>query len=185
MFGPICQVCKQRPATCHLTEVGPNQEIAELHICSGCIREHNLDLHHQPPAIAEILALAAGPSAAGDAPGIHVNLSAAAKAEAASGGPSCPTCGLELQEFVANNRFGCPDCYTTFDQTVVEMLSNLQDSDRHAGRTPHQAGDERSQRLAERLDLRQRLDAAIADEAYERAAELRDRLRLLDSEESA
>ncbi|MCK6491712.1 MAG: hypothetical protein L6R48_25995, partial [Planctomycetes bacterium] len=60
----ICQLCNQRPATTHVTELGPDGARQELHLCPECIREHQLDLAAGPPPLAALAGAATAQEAA-------------------------------------------------------------------------------------------------------------------------
>lgn len=165
-----CQLCHQRPASTHVTELGPDGARQELHLCPECIREHRLDLAAGPPPLAA-LAGAAAPKAAESAP----------ESEPAV----CPHCGLAFEEYAGNNLFGCPGCYAAFDRQVAELVQRYHGALRHVGRAPEAGGvppppprpRRRAPRRDPRAELERRLAEAVAAERYEEAARLRDELR--------
>lgn len=169
----ICQLCNQRPATTHVTELGPDGARQELHLCPECIREHQLDLAAGPPPLAAL----AGAATAQEA--------AAPTAETAAPPALCPTCGLAFDEYASNNLFGCPDCFAAFDRQVAELVQRYHGALRHAGRVPAGAAvapqpakpRRRAPRRDQRAELERRLAEAVAAERYEEAASLRDALR--------
>ena len=96
-------------------------------------------------------------------------------------------CGTSLQEFRASGRLGCAHCYAAFDQSLRELLRRVHGATRHAGwrPVPAEAGPagrpEGAGDLAARLDaLRGELARAVAAEAFESAAALRDQIRALE-----
>lgn len=187
MNGVICELCLQRPATCHLTEARPDHLAAELHICSACIGRLGLDLHAAPPAIDVIHQMWAelGSDSKTKAPGagITINLKPGGKPIAVrSRLPqiTCPECGLSLSRYRQQNRFGCPECYTAFGEHLDQQLQEMHGENRHIGRVPGNLSGDPDIRFARRLLLHRRLEAAIGSERYEEAAGLRDELRALD-----
>lgn len=178
MIGIVCQVCAKRPATSHLTELGPDGgDRQELHICATCISNLGLELGSTPIPIAEILASKGH---------IVESLDDDAENDATSEvSPetqvACPVCGLTFGEFSANNRFGCAQCYDAFREHVEPLLARYHGTAVHTGRLPtqghHPSG---TARLARRTHLDQALKQALASEDFRRAAQLRDELRDLD-----
>jgi protein arginine kinase activator len=190
----ICQHCLKNAATVHVTEVVPPPEDAgaadgagpaapsgearaysEQHLCEACAQ--TLDLPHAP-ALQKT--------------DIWKLLQLTAKQTRRKGGPTCGGCGLQLEEFRRKGRLGCPRCYEAFAAHLGEVFERVHGARQHVGRLPgaeaareHAAARapadalalEREKRL---VDLRQKLENAIREEAYENAARLRDELRQLE-----
>lgn len=105
--------------------------------------------------------------------------------------PTCPQCGLSLNDFRQGGLLGCAACYKTFESTLAPMIERAHEgATHHVGKTPRgmlqRAGPAReavlggTQEHVERLKLlRRQLDDAVRAEQYERAAALRDELRRL------
>ena len=94
-------------------------------------------------------------------------------------GPACPECGHTFQDFKASGLLGCAACYDAFASTVAPVIERA-----HAGATEHVGSspsgtDDARQRAALLAQLLRDLEQAVATEQYERAAQLRDRLREL------
>lgn len=90
----------------------------------------------------------------------------------------CPGCGGTLQDFRESGRLGCGQCYATFGEPLRELLRRLHGSAHHTGRGYHAPGTEATVPSPQQItELRHRLRQAIEDEQFEKAAELRDRLK--------
>ena len=89
----------------------------------------------------------------------------------------CTGCGLSFQNFLDSGRLGCPKCYIAFREELKPLLRRIH------GTTRHDAVKRKSRVKASRgkvIDrLRKELIAAVEEEAFERAAVLRDRMREL------
>lgn len=93
----------------------------------------------------------------------------------------CPECGIQFLEFRNSGRLGCAHDYDVFAQELIPLLENIHGDVRHKGKVPrHSPPPQRD--LSELTELRQQLEEAIQEEAYEKAAELRDRIRQLEEE---
>ena len=155
-----CQVCGSNPATVHLTDIVQGKK-KETHLCQACaegqqiLQQQELNL----PAILQNLI------------GQHVGPQADELARLA-----CPSCGIRYMEFRARGRLGCPHDYAVFRSGLEPLLQRIHRSARHVGKVPRHDGAP-PRRNAELVELRRRLDAAVAAEAYEEAARLRDLLR--------
>ena len=81
-------------------------------------------------------------------------------------------------DFRNSGRLGCPHDYQAFQAELLPLLESIHSSTRHAGKTPRRPSQKvRSQELTR---LRKDLQKAVTSEAYEEAAQLRDRIRQLE-----
>lgn len=120
----------------------------------------------------------------------------------------CPSCGTSFQEFQKTALFGCPDCYKYFEPRLASIFKRVQAGQNHVGRKLGMAGDVGEKRLPsgekDRVStlepqpekakndalaavsdleaLRQAQAEAVAQEDYERAAQVRDRIKALQSQ---
>jgi len=161
----MCENCKKRQATIHLTEIINNSK-KEVHLCEHCAEKQGVV--KQQMSIADFLAgLAAGgahPAAKQKLPDIR-----------------CPACGLSLADFQSGGRFGCADDYTVFRERIMPLIEKIHDSTQHVGKVPARAGGDVT-RQKELRQLQSELKRAVDREEYEEAARLRDKIRLLEEE---
>ncbi len=95
------------------------------------------------------------------------------------GGAHCPTCEMSYEEFKKIGRLGCPHCYDAFAPQLERLLNRIHGDDRHRGKGPMEAA--QSTDAADELErLCAELAQAVAEEAFEEAAQLRDRIRVLE-----
>ena len=94
---------------------------------------------------------------------------------------TCPDCGMSYAEFRKGGRLGCAECYKAFraplDSLILKVHGNLQ----HAGRMPGGLKNDASIRFTIEK-LKQELVKAIAAEEYEQAAQIRDKIRMLNAQ---
>jgi len=97
---------------------------------------------------------------------------------------SCPTCQLTMAEFSKVGKFGCGACYTTFQESLPLILKNTQGGySAHQGRQPKQSADSKPAQAVDLLaELKQKLQAYIHEEKFELAAEVRDKIRVLEAD---
>ena len=154
-----CQFCSNK-ATVHLTEV-VNSVKKETHLCQACaeaqelIKQQELNL----PAILHSLI------------GQHLGPQSTELAQMV-----CPACGIGYVEFRAQGRLGCPHDYEVFRCGLAPLLTRIHRATRHVGKFPRHRGPS-ADRVVELVGLRRQLQSAVAAEAYEEAARLRDLLR--------
>lgn len=151
----ICEVCKKKPATVHLTDIH-NGEKKELHICQVCAEAQGITL--QPSlSIQDLLS------------GISKKVSKGQTLD-----PECKTCGLKFSEFQARGRLGCAQDYSAFRDELLPMLNRIHGNAQHMGKAPGVAAHSGEQQ--ELLTLQKQMRDAVEREAYEEAAALRDQI---------
>jgi protein arginine kinase activator len=91
----------------------------------------------------------------------------------------CAQCGMSYEEFKKIGRLGCGACYAAFGAPLEKLLKRIHGAAQHRGKGLVEA---RVLPLPEEelAQLRQQLETAVAAEAYEEAAQLRDRIALLE-----
>jgi len=160
-----CSQCGEREGVVDLTHV-EGTEIRTIHLCAKCAAEKGI----QTPASLADTPLGGLLAALG---GELDPRAAAGPAEAA-----CPRCGATRQDFRETGRLGCAECYVAFAEPLRELLRRLHGSTHHTGIVYIAPGQEPPREDEESLaTLRERLRRAVESEAFELAAELRDRLK--------
>jgi protein arginine kinase activator len=170
----ICDVCHQKKATVHLTEI-IDGEMAEMHICEDCAKERSTQMEQQF-GLADLLA---GLSDFGK------QIKAEEKEKM-----QCPNCSLGYEDFRKFGRLGCSECYTTFQKPLSTLLKKIHGSNQHLGKTPlvvttkHKKTSKKVDRKPEETlqELRNQMKQAILKEDFEQAAMLRDRIKNFEKE---
>ena len=160
----LCDSCKERDAVVHLTQIVDNA-VSQLHLCERCAAEKGVETSAGMPQhpLGQFLAevqqqVPPPPSEAG----------------------RCTFCGASMKDFRASGRLGCARCYITFEGSLRELLRRVHGHSRHVGRGYASPEPEATEGDSIRGELRERLRRAIETEQFELAAELRDRIRVLD-----
>lgn len=168
----MCQRCGIRPATVHKVRI-ENAVKTELHLCEPCARETGELQASAMPFGATFEELM---KSFFDLPFMEKAAGQEAPVRTAT---RCPNCGLTWADFKRLGQLGCSECYQTFERELRPVLKRLHGATEHAGKRPRERGE--SVRRRELVRLREELQAAIASEQYERAAQIRDRIRELES----
>ncbi len=82
-------------------------------------------------------------------------------------------------EFRNSGRLGCPNDYQEFKEELTALLENIHGETKHCGKTPRRLP-QNKQTQSELIQLRKQLNQAVNKEAYEEAAQLRDRIKKLE-----
>lgn len=163
-----CDQCHEREAVIQLTQI-VDEQMTTLHLCERCAAERGVE---SAEAITKS-PLGSFLAAMGK------NLPAEQAAPTGAPG-ACPSCGATLQDFRETGRLGCADCYRTFEAPLRELLRRLHGSTYHAGERYLAPGDAPDDSGRQAAALRDQLRLAIETENFELAAEIRDRLRVLE-----
>jgi len=160
----ICQFCKKNVATVHQTELVEGEK-QEVHLCEQCARKKGLSFKSQL-SLQDLLS------------GLMEKKLEKIPDEILA--IECPSCGLTFRQFRETGRFGCPRDYQVFQEGLAPLLERIHGSTKHIGKMPKKIDTDAAKERA-LLDLRSQLEEAVHHEEYERAAELRDRIRKIES----
>lgn len=93
----------------------------------------------------------------------------------------CERCGFTLKDLKKVGRLGCSHCYETFRGEILPMLEKMHKGMVHVGRAPE--GMLNVKLVQKKLeDSHQSLKQAIAEEKFEKAANLRDEIKQIEVE---
>jgi protein arginine kinase activator len=167
----LCQDCRKHEAHVQITQI-VNNEKTTLSLCKECAaaRGFHSPLENAPFPLAEILS------------GLAESLpqASAARPEDLL---SCPGCGLKFDEFARQGRFGCGDCYKAFRTRLEMVMRKIHGASLHRGRAPVSESpvtdDDSAIPVIEEERLETELKKAIETEDFERAAEIRDKLKTM------
>ncbi|MBO8172716.1 MAG: UvrB/UvrC motif-containing protein [Bacillaceae bacterium] len=164
-----CQECGERPATLHFTKI-VNGEKTELNLCEQCAQEKG-DLLNQGTDAFSIHHLLSGL--------MNFDQNIPTAPERSERALRCETCGLTYNQFAKSGRFGCSNCYKSFSPKLDPLFRRIHGNTTHSGKVPTRAGGQIKLKR-ELQSLKDELKRSIEEEAFERAAEIRDQIRELE-----
>lgn len=91
----------------------------------------------------------------------------------------CGRCGTTSAEVRRSRQVGCPECYSSFAPSIARLIGRSAKLTQHQGRLPRSLQTFRTL-LVDRENLKNELRSAVAEEDFETAARIRDRLARLD-----
>lgn len=167
-----CQQC-DKPATFHITELTGGKP-QELHLCEDHAREYLTQSSGEPTAATSMASALAQQMAQQMAVGQTAEELAQLDQQA------CPVCGITFYEFRSQGRLGCPHDYVCFQKQLEPLILNVHGELEHVGKRPSRAS-QGSEMRTQLIRLRRDMADAVAQEDYERAKELRDQIRRIES----
>lgn len=181
----VCQSCQEREATILFRHIRGNEK-RTLRLCSRCAtqraRKSGEGSPETPAAPAE------GQEAKPDSPPkkpaakqidvvvSHLSLSDSTEQV------ECSECGMTYKDFRKVGRLGCSGCYSAFSSQLERLFKRIHGAVRHEGKSPRPSSPE-PRTGDEWQKLRKALRQAVAEEAYEKAAVIRDRIAQLEGSE--
>jgi len=159
-----CEKCHKNHATYHLT-AKENGVMKEAHLCEECARQAGVNLKFNF-TIGELLGTLMEPAKGGTSKANQVR---------------CPECGISYSEFKTKARLGCANDYEVFRTELLRLLEKIHGSTSHAGKTP-QTVDAQVRIENELMRLKRDLESVVKSEDFEKAAQIRDRIRSLETE---
>lgn len=157
-----CDVCEAKTATVFLTQIVKG-DMQKINLCEACAKEKGVT---DPTGfqLADML----------------MGFGQGARVESTPREKACPACGMTQSTFRKTGRLGCAACYQVFGEGMEGLLKAMHKGTRHTGKIPARINRllEEEDRLAQ---LRASLDAAVASEAYEDAARLKNEITALEA----
>lgn len=162
----LCDECNSNAACVHMIKI-INGAKTEKHLCENC-------------------AASAGEACFSAA--IHFSVNDFVKAmfeqeltEATAEEIACPNCGMVFSDFGRSGKIGCNVCYGIFHEQLEPVLRRVHGISNHTGKIPNRAGNVIRLRLQVK-GLRKDLEQCVETENYEKAAAIRDNIRLLEKQ---
>lgn len=182
----LCQNCGRNEANIRYTQIinGVKKEVA---ICSECAAKLGLEGMNFPLNFNSFL---------GDFFNDFTNSEIFPRLDRSS--IKCKKCGMTLDEFINTGKFGCEECYDAFKEPLDSFLKNIHGTSQHIGRGPNgitpklevsdalynsdskvdsKKTEDKKEEKDSKTEIEKELKKAIAEERYEDAAKLRDKLK--------
>ncbi len=161
-----CEKCQQRQAQVHVSQK-INEKTVQQHLCEVCA----LELKEQSSPFAFSVHDFLGH--------LYDESTHAQTGPQNASSKQCVGCGQTYSDYKRTGLFGCPECYRSFRLVVIPLIKRIHGDIHHAGKIPLKV--ERIQRFEKKKkQLQNTLQEAVREEAYEKAAETRDQIQLLE-----
>ena len=158
----LCQSCEKRQASTHIKTI-LNGELKEFNLCSECAAKlgygsfftnFGFDIDKLFGSFM-------------DSPDIRK------KAK------RCQFCGSSFEEIAKSGKVGCAHCYEEFYDELLPSIQRIHGRTNHTGKLARSAGTEVKVR-DEIAKCKAELEDAIKTQEFEKAAELRDKIKELE-----
>ncbi len=161
----VCDFCHEREAVIFMEQVSGVGQKRKISMCLECAMERGIS--PDPKSIE---------SSIGD---LFWELSDISLKIKEKENKLCPVCGTSLGSIFKKGYAGCPECYAIFKDDIKKILERQGVTESFSGSMPQRLSTFRSV-LTDRIMLQNKLNAAVEDENYEKAAMYRDYLKALE-----
>ncbi len=170
----LCDNCHNKEANVHLIQIINGQKI-ESHLCDTCSKEkgdalfaQTMDFGLEQFDLSNIISGLMG-------------LMVPKQDEEGNLENECPNCGMKYSEFKKTALLGCDKCYSNFSSLLQPVITRIQGKIEHTGKIPNGQRVEFTNKR-KLIKLKTELQQAIALEEFEKAAEIRDEIKKIQTE---
>lgn len=153
----LCQQCGLKNATTHIKKI-VNGVVTEKHLCADCAQKNS-----NTSSFSGLLASMLGEITPKTA-------------------KSCECCGYTMEDIVKRGKVGCAKCYDAFFNELLPYIKRLHGSVEHLGKIPNKSPLAVSTKEDRLTALKNELSILVKREEFEKAAEIRDKIRELEKE---
>ena len=157
----LCEKCGKKHATTHIKTV-VNGIVREYNLCAECAAQNGYGATSITGMLASMFGDMATPSLKSQ--------------------KTCPVCGASFSDIAHNGKMGCGECYITFKDEILPYLKRVHGATSHAGKIPNRAPLIVKPKEKTVVELRQELAQLVAEEKYEQAAIVRDKIKEMEGE---
>ena len=167
----LCSKCKKEEASFFYTQT-VNGVQSSVALCPACAESAGIDFNADvfPPLISTFLGNQQPRQKV-----LHTD-------------KRCSLCALTFDDIQRLGKVGCPKCYDTFREELRSTIRSIHGTAKHNGMTPGEPSAPSAATPVTRTkqeEWQEQLRAAIENENYELAAELRDKIKNDKGEENA
>ena len=163
----LCQSGQKKQATTHIKSV-VNGEVTEYNLCPECAKKMGY---------GNIFA-----DFSTDFSSLLGSIFGVGQQQVLPDAKRCPECGSTFADIARNGKVGCASCYDVFYDRLLPTIRRIHGNTEHIGKAASSA-DESVRIKNEAEELKQQLQQAIDEQEFEKAAQLRDRIKELEGKQ--
>ena len=162
----LCQLCKQNEATTHIKNI-VNGEFSECYMCRECATKKGYNNLYSTNSLDINSFL-----------GSFLNTGLPPRSYASR----CELCGISFSDIAKTGKVGCANCYETFYNELYPSIKKMHGNTTHNGKVIGATSKEL--RLVNEVEkLKDKLQTAVVNQEFEKAAKIRDEIKLIESKE--
>ncbi len=160
-FTMLCDKCGKNNATTHIKQI-INGVLTKTALCSDCAAKEGFS-NLTGGSISDMLSSLFGDSS-----------------YAIGKEKKCPICGSTFSYIANGGKAGCPECYKTFYSELLPYLKRVHGTVKHIGKYPSATVANQTLTIDKLEALKEELKSLIAEEKFEEAAVIRDKIKAME-----
>ena len=174
----LCQKCHKKTASVFISSIINGQEI-RIYLCDDCAKDYPLfNFNFQNPfSIKDVM----DKFKIDEDPSIDQEKDSLLPVDNDSKEEDviCPNCYSTYNEYKQTGKLGCSRCYEAFEEKLKPVLKNIYGHEEYIGKIPKKDNSHIYISKEIRI-LREDLNRAVEQEEYEKAADIRDKIKELE-----
>ncbi|WP_419749843.1 UvrB/UvrC motif-containing protein [Terrisporobacter petrolearius] len=174
----LCQKCHKKTASVFISSIINGQE-SRMYLCNDCAKNYPLfNFNSQDPFSIKDVMEKFDISEDDSIETKKENLLAMDK-DCEESEIICPNCYSTYNEYRETGKVGCSKCYEVFEKQLKPILRNIYGYEEYIGKSPKK-DNSHIYPNKEMITLKEDLNRAVEQEEYEKAADIRDKIKELE-----
>ena len=172
----LCQKCNKKTASVFISSIINGQE-KRVYLCNDCAKDYTLfNFKFQDPfSIKDIM----DKFKTNEDTFIDKDENLLAMDKETEEDIKCPNCYGTYNEYRETGKLGCSRCYEVFEKQLKPIIKNMYSYEEYIGKSPKK--DNTHIYISKEIRiLREDLNRAVEQEEYEKAADIRDKIKELE-----
>ena len=174
----LCQKCHKKTASVFISSIINDQE-TRIYLCDDCVKDYPLfNFNFQNPfSIKDVM----DKFKIDEDPSIDQEKDSLLPVDNDSKEEDviCPNCYSTYNEYKQTGKLGCSRCYEAFEEKLKPVLKNIYGHEEYIGKIPKKDNSHIYISKEIRI-LKEDLNRAVEQEEYEKAADIRDKIKELE-----
>lgn len=174
----LCQKCHKKTASVFISSIINGQE-TRMYLCNDCAKDYPLfKFNSQDPfSIKDVMEKF--DISEGDSIDTKKENLLAIDKDCEEKEIICPNCYSTYDEYRQTGKVGCSKCYEVFEKQLKPILRNIYGYEEYIGKSPKKDNSHIYTSKEMRV-LKEDLNRAVEQEEYEKAADIRDKIKELE-----
>ena len=173
----LCQKCNKKTASVFISSIINGQE-KRVYLCHDCAKDYTLFNFKFPDPFSIKGVMDKFKTNEDTLRDKEENLLAIDK-ESEQEDIKCPNCCSTYNEYRETGKLGCSRCYEVFEKQLKPIIKNMYSYEEYIGKSPKKDNN-RIYISKEIRILKEDLNKAVDQEEYEKAADIRDKIKELE-----
>lgn len=172
----LCQKCHKKTASVFISSIINGQE-TRTYLCDNCVKDYQLFNFQDPFSIKDVIYKFKVDEE--DSIGQEKENLLQIDDDNEEKEIICPNCSSTYNEYRETGKLGCSRCYEVFKKQLNPILKNIYGYEEYIGKMPKEYN--KHIHISKEIKiLKEDLNRAVEKEEYEKAADIRDKIKELE-----